>query len=671
MNAILISAACLLAAPPETTWPANTWEQAEPADVGMDARLLAQARDYALTGEGSGFITRHGRLVMSWGDPKQLYDLKSSSKSIGVTALGLAITDGRMKLDDLAQQYHPAFGTPPDSNAKTGWLPKITLRHLATQTAGFEKPGGYEPLLFEPGTQWHYSDGGPNWLAECVTLVYREDIQELMFRRVFTPIGIQRTDLRWRKNSYRPAEIEGIPRREFGSGVSANVDAMARIGLLYLLSGKWQDARILDPEFVAEASTTVPAVVGLSEHDPKHGNASDHYGLLWWNNNDGTLDGVPRDAYWSWGLYDSLIFVVPSLDIVAARAGKSWNRGSEEHYDVLRGFFDPIVASVTPSEPTEAAIPYPPSPVIRDVVWAPPETILRRAEGSDNWPTTWADDDRLYTAYGDGWGFDPHVPEKLSMGFARIEDGPENPAFENIRSPSGETYGDGRKGKKASGLLMVDSILYLCARNADNAQIAWSEDHGATWQWCDWRFEESFGCPTFLNLGRNYAGARDDYVYLYSLDSDSAYDAADRFVLARVKTDRIRDRDAYQFFQRLDNSGSPQWTADVTKRGSIFDHRGRCGRSIVTYNEPLNRYLWVQVLSHGDEPEDRTGMAIFDAPEPWGPWTTAFHTETWDVPPGETAGFPSKWISADGCTAWLIFSGGDCFALRKADLLLH
>ncbi len=672
MNTVLLSLACLVGASPDTSWPGNTWQQAKPVDVGMDAKLLAEAGDYALTAGGSGIITRHGKLVMSWGGTKKLYDLKSTSKSVGVTALGLAITDGKMALDDLARQHHSSLGTPPESNAETGWLPKITLRHLATQTAGFEKPGGYEPLLFEPGTRWHYSDGGPNWLAECVTLVYDEDIEELMFRRVLAPIGIRRSDLRWRKNSYRPAEIEGVPRREFGSGVHANVDAMARLGLLYLREGKWRDKQILEPEFIAEATTTVPSVVGLPEHDSEHhGNASDHYGLLWWNNCDGALANVPRDAYWSWGLYDSLIFVVPSLDIVATRTGKSWKRESEEHYDVLRGFFEPIVASVQPSTTRAAGTPYPASPVIRQVTWAPPETILRRAMGSDNWPTTWADDDRLYTAYGDGWGFEPRVKKKLSMGFARIEGGPEDPRFENIRSPSGETYGDGSKGKKASGLLMVDGVLYLCARNSDNAQIAWSEDHGRTWQWCDWRFDESFGCPTFLNFGRNYAGARDDFVYLHSLDSDSAYDAADRFVLARVKKDRIRDRGAFQFFRCLDESGAAQWTRDVTERGPIFTHPGQCGRSIVTYNAPLGRYLWVQVLSRSSKPEDRTGLAIYDASKPWGPWTTVFYDEKWDVPPGETAGFPSKWISADGRTASLVFSGDDCFAVRKAKLVIR
>ena len=89
---------------------------------------------------------------------------------------------------------------------------------------------------------------------------------------------------------------------------------------------------------------------------------------------------------------------------------------------------------------------------------------------------------------------------------------------------------------------MVDGTLYLWARNAGNAQLAWSSDRGQTWTWADWKLSTSFGCPAFLNFGRNYAGARDDYVYIYSHDSDSAYQPADRVVLARVPKDRIRDR---------------------------------------------------------------------------------------------------------------------------------
>jgi hypothetical protein len=59
-----------------------------------DETKLKQARDFAVSeGGGSGFITRGGKLVMSWGSPSQRYDLKSTTESIGVTALGLAVSE--------------------------------------------------------------------------------------------------------------------------------------------------------------------------------------------------------------------------------------------------------------------------------------------------------------------------------------------------------------------------------------------------------------------------------------------------------------------------------------------------------------------------------------------------------------------------------------------------
>jgi hypothetical protein len=62
------------------------------------------------------------------------------------------------------------------------------------------------------------------------------------------------------------------------------------------------------------------------------------------------------------------------------------------------------------------------------------------------------------------------------------------------------------------------------------------------------------------------------------------------------------------------------------------------------------------------------GLAIYDAPAPWGPWTTAFFTEQWDIPPGDSASFPTKWMSADGKTLCLVFSSEDNFCVRQAEL---
>lgn len=320
-----------------------------------------------------------------------------------------------------------------------------------------------------------------------------------------------------------------------------------------------------------------------------------------------------------------------------------------------------------------AAAPYPRSPVIKEISWAPKADIIRRAEGSDNWPMTWTDDDALYTAYGDGWGFAPLLPTKLSIGFARVLGRP--PEFQgiNIRTPSGEAIGQGAAARKASGILMVDGVLYLLVRNVGNAQLAWSRDHGASWTWAGWKFTTSFGCPTLLNYGRNYAGARDDFVYLYSLDGTSAYQPADRMVLARVPKARLADREAYEFFRGIDAGGKPQWTANIGQRGAVFSFPGNCYRSGISYNAPLRRYFWCQTLPGSTHPQGvrfQGGFGIYDAPEPWGPWTTAYYTPAWDVGPGDMSVFPTKWMSADGKTMHLVFSGDDHFSVRSATVVI-
>jgi len=652
-------------------WPGSAWEQATPDDVGMDADILQKARDYALTGNGSGRVIRHGRLIMEWGDQKQRYDLKSSTKAIGVTAVGLALKDGKIKdLQEPAKKYHPGFGTPPESNAGTGWLDKITLFHLATQTAGFDKRGGYTELLFKPGTKWSYSDGGPNWLAECVTLAYGQDLNTLMFERVFGPIGISTDDLTWRNNSYRPKEINGIKRREFGSGISANVDAMARIGYLYLRQGRWQNKQIIPASFVDMARTVPAAIEGLTVlKSESYFNASDHYGLLWWNNTDGTMAKVPRDTYWSWGLYDSLIVVIPSLDIVAARAGKSLNKARNSAYKPIEPFIEPIATAVRTIGKNSIA-PYSPSPVIKDIEWAPVNTIIRRATGSDNWPITWADDDNQYTAYGDGWGFEPKTEKKLSLGIAKIIGSPPDFQGVNIRTKTAERIGDGAKGPKASGMLMVDGVLYMFVRNTGNSQIVWSADNGKSWTWCDWKFTTSFGAPAFLNFGKNYAGAPDQFVYVYSHNADSAYEPANEMVMARVTKSQIRNRSAYEYYKGIDDSGRPAWTGNIGQRGVLFVSPGKCYRSGISYNAVLKRYLWCQTIRR-DDTHPKGGLGIFDAPQPWGPWTTVFYTENWDVSSGETSSFPTKWISDNGKTCYFLSSGDDCFCVRKATLTLR
>lgn len=324
--------------------------------------------------------------------------------------------------------------------------------------------------------------------------------------------------------------------------------------------------------------------------------------------------------------------------------------------------------------------PYPPSPVIAAIEWAPTNQIVRAAHDGDNWPVTWADDDAIYTTWGDGTGFVPKVEKKLSMGFARVTGAPDKFTGVNIRSAA-EQLGQGRAGKKGWGILCVDGVLYLWVGHADNkgaqAQLAWSRDHAKTWTFADWKFAE-FGMMGFVNFGKNYAGARDEFVYACSHDGARADTPADRFVLLRAPKDKLTARESWEFFAKLDAHGQPVWTRDIRQRGAVFEHPGACLRSAMTYCAPLKRYLWWQHLPQppgvtNDRGDTRFagGFAIYDAPEPWGPWTTAFFTEKWDVGPGEHGDFPAKWMSADGRMLHLVFSGEDSFSVRAAQVKLR
>jgi CubicO group peptidase (beta-lactamase class C family) len=664
------------------------WQSATPASQGLSLQALDRLKEQLAASDTKALIViRNDKVVYEWyaeghSATAKHYTASMVKAIVGGVSLGVALTDRRLTLDDRVAMYVPEWKADPRKS-------RITIRQLGSHSSGVEdaeadnlphdKLTGWKgdfwkrleppndpftiardraPVMFDPGEKFQYSNPGIAMLTYAITSAYRGtatpvDVRTLLRDRVMRPIGVSDND--WVVGYGATNTVDGLPFVAAWGGGSYTARAVARIGRLMLREGDWEGRRLLS----AEAVRSITRDVGT----PGHG------AIGWWSNNEGKYPKLPKDAFWGSGAGHQVVLVIPSLQIVAVRNGSSLGE-TMDHHDMLNArLFEPLVAALTDDVVRvleDAELPYGPSPVIRRVTWDSAETIKRDAAGSDNWPLTWADDDALYGAYGDGNGFEPRTPEKLSMGFARIIGGPSDYHGVNIRS-KGETRGDGQKGIKASGLLMVDSVLYLWARNAGNSRLAWSRDRGATWTWASWRFTESFGAPTFLNYGRNYAGARDGYVYIYSHDADTAYAPADRMVLARVPSATIRERAAYEFFERLDGRDRPIWTPSIEGRGAVFTHPGRCYRSAVTYNAGLRRYLWSQTLP-GDDPRFAGGFGIFDAPEPWGPWTRAFFTERWDVGPGESSSIPTKWMSADGATIHLVFSGNDAFSVRKATI---
>jgi CubicO group peptidase (beta-lactamase class C family) len=681
---ILISAGILLSAD-EFPWPRDTPERHGMSIAALDAWKVRLAG----LGTNALLVVRDDKIVYEWYAEGHGPDRKQGTASlakaiVGGSSLMVALQDHRMEIDDPASKYIAAWRD--DSQKK-----RITIRHLATHTSGIEDaeqddiehmqlPGWkgafwkrtpdpfsiaihQAPAIFPAGSSYAYSNPGMAALAYSVTASLRgapqTDIRALLKARLFDPLGIPESH--WSIGYNQAYQVDGLTLYANWGGGLFTPRATARIGQLMLHQGEWEGKRLVN-RLLAQTMTTYAGMPIQARPPSRPGPSS---GLCWWLNFDGVWSNVPRDAFAGAGAGQELLLVVPSLDLIVVRNGAAMGPKERFWQDAVDHVFDPVVAAAA-SKPQ-----YPRSQIIQGVRFSPESAVVRQAIDSDNWPITWGDDDAQYTSYGDGSGFEPYTDRKLSLGLAKVTGPPTGFQGVNIRSPTGESIGDGAKGSKSSGMVMVDGVLYMVVRNTANSQLAWSEDHGRAWQW-GFRFTTSFASPTFLNFGRNYAGARDTFVYIYSQDGSSAYQSDDALVMARVPKNRIRDRQAYEFLAGFNSSGQPRWTQDINARRPVFQFPGHCQRADVVYNPLLKRYLLALGYNH------KGGWGIFDAPEPWGPWTTAFHTDYWGL--GGTHGYrlPAKWIGPGPTSMTLVFSGVklpnttyDAFCVRQMTFELH
>jgi hypothetical protein len=218
-----------------------------------------------------------------------------------------------------------------------------------------------------------------------------------------------------------------------------------------------------------------------------------------------------------------------------------------------------------------------------------------------------------------------------------------------------------------------------------NHSLTWSKDRGATWERATWVFpkgEGRFKPARFLNFGKDYTGVPADlagYVFIYGFKQTGA--GVGRSVyLARVPGADMLNRAAYEFFCGLDGD-APIWSRDAADIKPIFtDPAGIIPTTGAVYHLVLKRYLLTSFHTGPGQ------LGVFDAPRPWGPWTTVAYHESWGGMGVEGHGlncdFPQKWMSPDGLTLWTVFSvygdgarqgigAHDQFNLVKATLVLR
>jgi hypothetical protein len=326
-------------------------------------------------------------------------------------------------------------------------------------------------------------------------------------------------------------------------------------------------------------------------------------------------------------------------------------------------YLSPVaVGAVVGREP-----PYPASLDITGIAWHW-ETYQTAAIGSDLWPVTWGPDDNLYVAWGDGGGFGGSDSDgRVSMGFARIEGGPEHFQGFNVNGGKNPEHPASfpKKGK-TSGVIFDEGILYACVNLQDgewplvNHIIEWSTNKGATWLKCDWLFPKgagNFQPGKFLNFGRDDSAVPSyltGYIYLCGGKQLPQRGGSSGIFLARAPRERVREREAFQFFSGVDERGRPTWKSDFTLARPIFaDANGEALGEIV-YDPGLGRFLLTSFHTGPGQ------LGVFEARQPWGPWSTIAYYENWGEMGTEGEGlsceFPQNWMSADGLTIWAIFS---------------
>ena len=181
--------------------------------------------------------------------------------------------------------------------------------------------------------------------------------------------------------SRSPSIVDGLKLYANWGGGGFTARAVARVGQLMLQNGQWGDRQLIDASIVRRAV----GYAGTPKPERTTANPAPASGLGWWTNTDGVWPSVPRDAFAGAGAGHQVLLVVPSLNLVVVRnGGVLAEAGEPEGFwgPIERFVFNPVMAAMKDARQA----PYPPSPVITGVKWAPVEQIVRSAPGSDNWP---------------------------------------------------------------------------------------------------------------------------------------------------------------------------------------------------------------------------------------------------------------------------------------------
>jgi CubicO group peptidase (beta-lactamase class C family) len=318
------------------------WSFGLPEDHGLDpSKVKAAARKIGEIDGRQGIVfVRNGVIVYEqyWAsdyhlaEPTFMNPSFSSGKSWGSSMVGVAVTEGLLKVEDLASPYH--------SPEASGLHPEVTIKHLLTMSSGGtlvrkpstrlprklgddrprgkglnyvradkpEKPScpeGYGKTLV-PGTLFYYDGVPADHLANIVAKASGMSSHAYITEHLLKPLGVEAF-------AYQPEGIDDQGNIRIGGSIELSVRDMARLGQLWLNKGFWGGRRLIDAQFIEDATSP-------SKLNPG-------YGYLWWLNHAGRVAKAPKSMFFAAGAFGQYAFVLPEQNMVIATMGFNLKSG--------------------------------------------------------------------------------------------------------------------------------------------------------------------------------------------------------------------------------------------------------------------------------------------------------------------------------------------------------
>jgi CubicO group peptidase (beta-lactamase class C family) len=274
---------------------------------------FVQAADSGIDGMNSFMLVRHGRVVAEgwWGpyDAGTPHVLYSLSKSFTSTAVGLAIADGRLSVNDEVLKFFPDEApSQPSANLRAMRVRDLLRMNTGHQTeaalfgqvdssmrsATWVKRFFAHPVPFKPGTHFLYNSPATYMLSAIVQKSTGQPVLDYLQPRLFEPLGIERPT--W------VSSPEGVNAGAYG--LSVRTEDIAKFGQLYLQKGTWNGKQLIPAAWVEEATALQTSNGSSPRSDWDQG-----YGYQFWRS---------RHGYRGDGAFGQYMLILPQYDAVVA-----------------------------------------------------------------------------------------------------------------------------------------------------------------------------------------------------------------------------------------------------------------------------------------------------------------------------------------------------------------